>query len=66
MQGSTYVATDPIADQMCDEYPVFAWLLRAIAFQRFGYDPDEVFAAGPHELGFALGHSAEVIYGTQA
>lgn len=63
-QSAGLVATHPIADQMCDEYPFFAWLLRAIAFQRFGYDPDEVFATGPHVLGFAPGRATEIIYET--
>jgi len=37
------VAIHPIADQMCDEYPFMAWLLRAESYNRFGYDPDGVF-----------------------
>lgn len=37
------VAAHPILDAMCDEYPCIAWYLRARAFERFGYDPDQVF-----------------------
>jgi hypothetical protein len=48
-QSAGLVAVHPIADQMCDEYPFFAWLLRAQAFQRFGYDPDGVFSDQPHD-----------------
>jgi hypothetical protein len=55
-QSAGLVAIHPIADQMCDEYPFFAWLLRAMAFQKFRYDPDEVFSADKHdEYGFAGG-----------
>jgi hypothetical protein len=53
-QSAGLVAIHPIADQMCDEYPFFAWLLRALAFRKFGYDPDAVFSSGPRdEYGFA-------------
>lgn len=48
---------------MCDEYPFFAWLLRAEAFRRFGYDPDGVFSdAAVDEFGFVSGRRAEVIH----
>ena len=47
-QSAGLIATHPIADQMCDEYPFFSWYLRAIAFQKFGYDPDEVFSPKKH------------------
>jgi len=53
-QSAGVVAIHPIADQMCDEFPAFAWLLRALAFNKFGYDPDQVFSREPHdEYGFA-------------
>jgi hypothetical protein len=48
-QSAGLVAVHPIADQACDEYPAFAWLLRAMAFQKFSYDPDEVFSSNPHD-----------------
>lgn len=48
-QSAGLVAIHPIADQMCDEFPLFAWLLRANAFKTFGYDPDAVFAQHPHD-----------------
>ncbi len=37
------VAVHPIADALADEVPYFAWLLRAEAFRRFKFDPDNVF-----------------------
>lgn len=37
------VAIHPIADALADEFGYFAWLLRAEAYHRFGYDPDNVF-----------------------
>lgn len=52
-QSAGLVAIHPIADQMCDEFPAFAWLLRAMAFDKFGYDPDHVFSNNSHdEYGF--------------
>jgi hypothetical protein len=61
-QSAGVVAVHPIADGMCDEYPFFAWLLRAEAFRRFGYDPDGVFTDLPtDQFGFASGHQTEII-----
>jgi hypothetical protein len=37
------IAAHPVLDAMSDEYPCIAWYLRARAFERFGYDPDQVF-----------------------
>ena len=55
-QSAGVVAVHPIADGMCDEYPFFAWLLRAEAFRRFGYDPDGVFSdLSLDQFGFVLG-----------
>ena len=55
-QSAGLVATHPIVDQMCDEYPFFAWYLRAIAFKKFGYDPDGVFSEKKHDKhGFVVG-----------
>jgi hypothetical protein len=48
-QSAGLVAVHPVADRICDEYPFFTWLLRAMAYERFGYDPDEVFSAEPHD-----------------
>jgi hypothetical protein len=48
---------------MSDEYPFFAWSLRAEAFNRFGYDPDGVFAGSPvDDLGFVAGRAPQIIY----
>lgn len=54
-QSAGLVAIHPLADAASDEYPSFAWLLRAQAFLRFGYDPDAVFAPPTDALGFAHG-----------
>ena len=42
-------AIDPVADQMCDEFPAFSWLVKAEAFTRFGYEPDKEFSSEPRE-----------------
>ncbi len=53
-QSAGLIATHPIVDQMCDEYPFFSWFLRAMAFKKFGYDPDKVFSGAKHDqYGFA-------------
>lgn len=62
-QSAGVVAVHPIADGMCDEYPFFAWLLRAEAFRRFGYDPDGVFSdMSLDQFGFISGRQTETIY----
>lgn len=62
-QSAGIVAVHPIADGMSDEYPFFAWLLRAEAFNRFGYDPDRVFAGSlVDEFGFVAGRATQIIY----
>jgi len=60
-QSAGLVAVHPVADAMVDEYPCFTWLLRALAFRRFGYDPDKVFANTHNELGFVTGFVCQVI-----
>ena len=61
-QSAGLIAAHPIADAISDEFPCFTWLLRAEAFQRFGYDPDRVFAHKHNVHGFAQGHKIEVAY----
>ena len=62
-QSAGLVAVHPIADGMCDEYPFFAWLLRAEAFRRFGYDPDGVFTdSAMDQFGFVPGRQTEIIH----
>ena len=62
-QSAGLVAVHPIADGMCDEYPFFAWLLRAEAFRRFGYDPDRVFTdSAVDQFGFVSGRQTEIIH----
>ena len=60
-QSAGLVAAHPIADAMFDEYPFFAWLLRAESFVRFGYDPDGVFSAQQDAYGFGGGHACRVV-----
>jgi hypothetical protein len=60
-QSAGLIAAHPIADAMVDEFPFFAWLLRARSFKVFGYDPDGVFAARHGALGFADGWACKVI-----
>ena len=62
-QAAGLVAIHPIADQACDEYPFFAWYLRAMAFQKFCYDPEKVFCEKIDSLGFADGSEpCEVVF----
>jgi hypothetical protein len=62
-QSAGLIAVHPVADGLCDEYPSFAWLLRAQAFSRFGYDPDRVFATKSHDaFGFVSPFKTQVLY----
>ena len=63
-QSAGLVAIHPIADAASDEYPWFAWLLRAESFLLFGYDPDAVFDGKIDPLGFApgKGKSCQVVW----
>jgi hypothetical protein len=54
-QSAGVITAHPIADALCDEYPFFAWLLRALSYQKFGYDPDGVFSKAQDEFGFEIG-----------
>jgi len=42
-EAAGLVAIHPIADALADEVPYFAWLLRFEAYQRYDFDPDDVF-----------------------
>jgi hypothetical protein len=64
-QSAGLVAMHPIADAMGDEFPFFAWMLRAMAFLRFGYDPDGVFSECQDDLGFAAGYKCEIVCAEQ-
>ena len=61
-QSAGLVATHPIADAICDEFPFFAWRLRIEAFSRFGYDPDKIFGEGHDQFGFVGGKMCEVVF----
>lgn len=61
-QSAGLVAIHPIADAASDEYPWFAWLLRAQAFCRFAYDPDDVFNGKITPYGFASGKRCRVAW----
>lgn len=60
-QSAGRIAAHPVADALVDEFPFFTWLLRANAYHRFGYDPDQVFCSETDGLGFAPGRQCEVI-----
>jgi len=60
-QSAGLIATHPVADALCDEFPFFAWLQRAESFRRFGYDPDGVFSPSQDKFGFADDHRCEVV-----
>jgi hypothetical protein len=59
-QSAGLIAAHPLADALADEFPFFAWYLRAQAYLRFGYDPDGVFANTRDDLGFAKGRACRV------
>ena len=61
-QSAGLVAVHPVADALCDEFPPFAWLLRAYAFKKFGYDPDGVFSVRQNSLGFVRGRTCSITY----
>jgi hypothetical protein len=62
-QSAGLVAAHPLADALVDEFPAFSWLLRARAYQMFGYDPDHVFTDGEIDgFGFAPGRSTEIVF----
>ena len=60
-QSAGLIAAHPIADAMCDEFPSFAWRLRAESFLRFRYDPDGVFSNRRSNLGFHK-HRCKILY----
>lgn len=60
-QLTRWYAREPIADALCDEFPFFAWLLRAESFRRFGDDPDGVFFATQDTHGFTEDHHCDIL-----
>jgi len=60
-QSAGVVAVHPVADALVDEFPFFTWLLRARAYQKFGYDPDGAFSKTRDDYGFEPGRACEVI-----
>jgi hypothetical protein len=60
-QSAGLVAAHPVADALADEFPFFAWFLRAEAYRRFGYDPDGAFSEDQDEYGFVAGRQCRVI-----
>lgn len=62
-QSAGLVAVHPVADALCNEVPAFAWYLRGLSLQKFGYDPDGVYPGGrTDEYGFLQPHKTEVIH----
>ncbi len=60
-QSAGLIAAHPVADALCDEFPFFAWLLRAGAYLRFGYDPDHAFNQDVDKYGFVVGRQCRII-----
>jgi hypothetical protein len=60
-QSAGLIAAHPVADALSDEFPFFAWLLRAKAYLRFGYDPDRAFCSQIDGFGFAAGRRCIII-----
>lgn len=60
-QSAGLVAVHPVADALCDEFPFFAWYLRAKAYDRFRYDPDGVFSVSRDAHGFGEGGTCRVV-----
>lgn len=60
-QSAGLVAAHPVADALVDEFPFFAWLLRAQAYLRFGYDPDGVFSLRRDEYTFVVDRPCRVL-----
>jgi hypothetical protein len=61
-QSAGLVAIHPVADALADEFPFFAWLLRAASFAEFHYDPDGVFSEFQDEFGFETGYPGEILF----
>ena len=61
-QSAGLLAAHPLADALFEEFDIFAWYVRAKAYQKFGYDPDQVFNNSINDYGFADNISFEVIY----
>lgn len=59
-QSAGLIAAHPIADALVDEFPFFTWLLRAMAYSRFGYDPDIAFTQNVDVFGFELARPCRV------
>lgn len=60
-QSARLVVVHPVVDALVDEFPFFTWLLRAQAYERFGYDPDGAFSRDRDRYGFVRGRSCELI-----
>ena len=65
-QSAGLIATHPIADALGDEFPFFAWLLRAEAYDRFKYDPDAVFSSEQDGFGFVPDRGCDVVVSSHA
>ncbi len=60
-QSAGLIAAHPVADALVEEFPFFAWLLRAKSFVRFGYDPDGVFSRHRDKYGFCGKQKCRII-----
>ena len=53
-QSAGLVAIHPVAHALADECAYFSWLLRKTAFDKFGYDPDNIFSERIDVYGFKI------------
>lgn len=60
-QSAGLIAVHPVADALVDEFPFFAWLLRAKSYIRFGYDPDAAFTLRVNDFGFEINRSCRIV-----
>jgi len=51
-QAAGLVSLHPLLDALADESPAFTWFLRYKTYEKFGYDPDQVFSGEIDKYGF--------------
>ncbi len=60
-QATGLVALHPLMDALADESPAFTWFLRYKAYEKFGYDPDQVFSNRIDSYGFAHNKKSKLV-----
>ena len=61
-QSAGLVAVHPIIDALFDEVPAVSWYFRYLSFEKFMYDPMEIFSSDTDKFGFGKGNKNEIIY----